>query len=233
MKVMISILIPIYNGIEYLNESLSSVISQTYTKWEVIIGINGHHPNSDVENLAIEIKNSICPTYLKESVKIKYYETKGKSATLNAMVKDCTYDLIAILDVDDIWLPNKLEKQCEYFDKYDVIGTNCQYFQDLHNSPSIPYGNITNFDFLSLNPIINSSAIIKKQNAIWNEKNNIGLEDYELWLQLWIQGKTFYNVPDILCLHRIHKNSSFNNSNSAHVQDLKNKYICKELHLLT
>ena len=39
---MISILMPIYNGIEYINESVSSVLDQTYGDWELIIGINGH-----------------------------------------------------------------------------------------------------------------------------------------------------------------------------------------------
>ena len=45
---MISILIPIYNGIEYIDESVSSVLKQTYNEWELLIGINGHPPNSDV-----------------------------------------------------------------------------------------------------------------------------------------------------------------------------------------
>ena len=41
---MISILMPIYNGIELINESVMSIIQQKYTHWELIIGINGHPP---------------------------------------------------------------------------------------------------------------------------------------------------------------------------------------------
>ena len=41
---MISILMPIYNGIEYIGESVSSIIGQTYGNWELIIGVNGHEP---------------------------------------------------------------------------------------------------------------------------------------------------------------------------------------------
>ena len=51
-KTGISILIPVYNGIEYLHESVYSVISQTHKKWEIIIGINGHEKNSEVEKKA-------------------------------------------------------------------------------------------------------------------------------------------------------------------------------------
>ena len=45
---MISILLPIYNGIEFIDESVQSVINQTYTEWELLIGINGHFKNSEL-----------------------------------------------------------------------------------------------------------------------------------------------------------------------------------------
>ena len=45
---MISILIPIYNGIDFIDESVMSVINQTYTDWELLIGVNGHPENSNV-----------------------------------------------------------------------------------------------------------------------------------------------------------------------------------------
>ena len=53
MSKSISILIPIYNGVEYLDQSLSSIIRQTYKDWEVIIGINGVSSNSIVEEKAM------------------------------------------------------------------------------------------------------------------------------------------------------------------------------------
>ena len=51
---MISILIPIYNGIEFIEESVSSVLNQTYEQWELLIGINGHPENSDIYKIAKE-----------------------------------------------------------------------------------------------------------------------------------------------------------------------------------
>jgi teichuronic acid biosynthesis glycosyltransferase TuaG len=220
---MISILIPIYNGVEFLNESLSSVLNQTYSDWEVIIGINGHSKNSDVEIYANKIKQDLCSNDVYEKIRIIHYETKGKSATLNAMVKDSIYNLIALLDVDDIWLPNKLEKQSAYWNKYDIIGTQCEYFGNIKGSPNIPFGDISNHDFFQGNPIINCSVIIKKEDAKWNDDNYI-VEDYELWLQLRMKNKTFYNISDVLCLHRIHNNSHFNGWNHLHVPKLIEKY---------
>ena len=74
---MISILMPIYNGIEFIEESVSSILNQTYDQWELIIGINGHDENSDVYKIAKE--------YEKRSVKAfvyDFYKITGKSNTI-------------------------------------------------------------------------------------------------------------------------------------------------------
>ena len=156
---MISILIPLYNGIEFLEQSLKSVINQTYTNWEVIIGINGHPPNSITEYTANSIKESLLND---NKIKIIYYNTNGKAETLNAMKNDSQFEYIAILDVDDIWHPHKLENQIPFIKDYDVVGTKCYYFGDLSFVPNIPTGDLSEFDFLESNPIINSSAIVHK-----------------------------------------------------------------------
>lgn len=203
---MISILMPIYNGIEFIEESVSSILSQTFEKWELIIGINGHPPNSEIYKIACIFQN-IYPDKIKV---LDFYHLQGKSTTLNAMLVHCTYDYVALLDVDDIWIPNKLEIQAVYLDKYDVIGTKCVYFGNLNgNIPDIPIGDLSNVNFLSGNPIINSSVLIRKEYCYWEEN---GIEDYELWLRLKSQGRTFFNCSDVLVRHRIHSNSAFNST---------------------
>jgi glycosyltransferase involved in cell wall biosynthesis len=203
---MISILMPIYNGIEFIEESVSSILSQTFEKWELIIGINGHPPNSEIYKTAYGFQD-IYPDKIKV---LDFYHLQGKSTTLNAMIPYCKYDYVALLDVDDIWIPNKLEIQSGYLDKYDVIGTKCVYFGNLNgNIPDIPIGDLSNVNFLSGNPIINSSVLIRKEYCYWEEN---GIEDYELWLRLKSQGRTFFNCSDVLVRHRIHSNSAFNST---------------------
>ena len=220
---MISILIPIYNGIEFLEQSLLSVINQTYKDWELIIGINGHPPNSSIEKKAIEI-NNIYNSNSLFNIRVIYYDTTGKPATLNKMVNDSKGEYIAILDVDDYWLPEKLENQIPYLNNYDVIGTQCQYFGESNNIPNIPLGDISNFDFFLVNPIINSSALIRKNLANWDENDIFYFEDYDLWFKLYSLHKKFFNINKILCMHRIHKNSFFNNN-----ENIQNKiYLFKE-----
>ena len=219
----ISILIPIYNGIEFFDESLKSIVNQTYKNWEVIIGINGRYNNEIFLNKV----NDIVKKYNfnnKYDIKIINFDFKGKSITLNKLLLYSKYDNIALLDVDDIWTDNKLELQIKYLDNYDVIGTKCKYFGDINNfEPNIPVGDISNYDFLILNPIINSSVIIKKKYCYWDNSFE-GLEDYNLWLSLYFKKIKFFNLDNILCYHRIHKTSAFNNTNHYSLDLLKNKW---------
>jgi len=208
---MISILIPLYNGIQFIEECINSVKTQTFTKYEVLIGVNGHDINSAVYTQAKKFENN--------KIRVIHYNTIGKSCTLNKMLSDAQYEWIAILDVDDIWLPQKLETQIKYIDSYDVIGTQCKYFGEKTGFPSIPFGNISNFNFLQVNPIINSSALVKKKLCYWdgNECN-----DYDMWLRIWKNGFLFFNIYETLVHHRIHKNSYFNNTNHDFVYKLRN-----------
>jgi GT2 family glycosyltransferase len=202
---MISILIPIYNGIEFIEESVSSVLNQNYDNWELLIGVNGHPQKSDTYLIAKE--------YEKKSAKIKvfdFHQIKGKSNTLNEMIKYCKYDYVALLDVDDIWHYEKLTVQSQMLNHFDVIGSNCVWFGDRDGVvPIIPLEDISNYNFALVNPVINSSSITRKELCHWNNKFD-GVEDYDLWIRLRKQNKRFYNCKAILVKHRIHNTSAFN-----------------------
>lgn len=222
--VYVSILIPIYNGFEFFSSCINSVKMQDYDKYEIIIGINGHIQNSDIYNSAIKITKNMFNNNIKIIV-LDLYDIKGKSNALNRMIKHANHDWICILDVDDFWMPTKLSSQIPHTQDFDVIGTNCKYFGDLDMSPKLPIGNISGFNFFQYNPIINSSCMIKKDLSYWDQQVD-GVEDYDLWLKLRKQNKKFYNVKDILTMHRIHKDSAFNSNKSTQflVNIIKNRY---------
>jgi len=200
---MISILMPIYNGIEFINDSVTSIITQSFSDWELIIGINGHPENSEVFKIAKQYENI--------DSRIKVYDLlniKGKANALNRMVAFTSFKYIALLDVDDIWHYKKLEIQSKFLNNYDVIGSNCVWFGDIEGViPKIPVYDFSNFNFVEVNPIINSSSIIRKELCYWNEN---GIEDYDLWIRLRKLNRKFYNCSEILVKHRIHKQSAFN-----------------------
>lgn len=204
---MISVLMPIYNGIEFIEDSVNSILNQTYNNWELIIGVNGHPENSDVYEVAKKYEN----TYGSTKIRVfDLYMLKGKSNTLNFMLRYCNNNYVALLDVDDIWYPNKLEIQTKYLNDFDIVGSNCIWFGERNDViPSIPIGDISEFNFKQVNPIINSSSIIRKGLCYWNNTFD-GVEDYDLWLRLRNLGRKFYNCEEILVKHRIHNTSAFN-----------------------
>jgi glycosyltransferase involved in cell wall biosynthesis len=209
----ITILTALYNGIEFLEETVRSVIAQTYEDWIMLIGVNGHGPTGgDVavkarEIAALDLKGRI-------QVFVQPPPICNKSMSLNDLVCRTTTDWVCILDADDTWVPTKLEKQDRVrtiVPLIGVIGTGCNYFGDSTGSPKIPYGLIRRGASLEYNPIINSSVLFKKEYAYWDESQGIqGIEDYDVWLRLDHTGVNMYNIEERLTNHRIHKTSSFN-----------------------
>lgn len=228
--VPVSILMPVYNGVEYMNESVKSVLAQTSAAWELLIGVNGHEPNSDVY-VAAKVWEARSGGRIRA---LELYPVRGKSNALNVMLSYCRYDWVALLDVDDAWMPNKLELQMQKWltDQYDVLGTKCVYFGDTSYSnvvPSIPVHDISQADFAVSNPIINSSCAVRKELCRWDGEWD-GVEDYDMWLRLRKEGRRFYNLQEVLVRHRLHPNSAFNaQGNALRGQDLlvKHGYLAK------
>lgn len=215
----ISVLIPLYNGIEFLEDSLQSVITQSYDNWEVIVGIYGHKIGSDTEKKAMEILNKYDRFQYK--IRVIVYNTKCRPETMNHMVVDSTYDYIAILDVGDIWMSEKLENQVPLLQQYDVVGTRCEYFGDMRGYPNIPIGDLKNTNFLICNPIISCSAIIRKCYINWDDEIKV-FEDYDMWLRLKHKERSFYNINKILCKHMVDKECT--NCHQSYLDELKSKW---------
>jgi hypothetical protein len=115
-----------------------------------------------------------------------------------------------------------LECQFNFLNDYDVVGSNCILFGDKNNTiQPIPENDFSEHDFALCNPVINSSVIIRKQLCYWRNELNGIVEDYDLWIRLRKLNKRFYNCPEILVKHRIHKESAFNSKgNDDKVSDL-------------
>ena len=87
--------------------------------------------------------------------------------------------------------------------------TTFELYVDGQIDNSTTTANISNIDFSIVNPLINSSCIIKKELCYWNGKWD-GVEDYDMWLRIRKQNKKIFNFKEILVKHRIHNQSAFN-----------------------
>jgi len=224
----VSILIRLYNGVEYLSQSLDSVLQQSFTDWELLIGINGHgQDGGEAYSLAKYAINSMASRDQKDKIQlINYPEVKGGAETMNALAKDAISDWVAILDVDDIWHPEKLQEQIRIRDSIlgpDIIGTHCRYFGAMSGGPPIPMGHIGLEHFKVANPMINSSVLMRRE--LLSCSDNFNLDDYDLWCRLILQNKKFYNIDAVLTYHRISPTSHFNSSGKQDPDALRKFYF--------
>jgi glycosyltransferase involved in cell wall biosynthesis len=208
MATHVDILIPVYNGVQYLEECVQSILAQTYQNFTIYIGINGHgYDGGTAGALAREIavSDSRIKVYILESV------VRNKVDALNALVQHTSADWIALCDCDDKWHPQKLATQLNFIGVADVIGTGAEYFGDMCGSPQIPYGAFSGCVCENVNPFINSSVLLKSEYCEFKYPNYVeALEDYYLWMKLALLSARFYNVNASLTFHRIHKSSAFN-----------------------
>lgn len=206
---MISILLPTFNGHKYIEQSIDSVLNQTFTDFELLIGLNGEN----------SITKKILNKYNDSRIKIfDYGNDTGKSKTLNKLLQVTNYEWLALQDDDDIWLPEKLHKQIKFIDCFDIIGTLINYISEsgeIIGHPDLATNNseIKKRCLSGCNNIANTSAIFMKRDALlvngWSE-NLDGIEDFDFWLKLIRNNKTIININEMLVLHRLHNKSNFN-----------------------
>lgn len=102
----VSIIMPSYNTAKYIDETINSVLKQTYTEWELII----------VDDCSTDETDAIVSKYLTDE-RIKYLKNEvnsGAAVTRNRALRGATGKWIAFLDSDDLWQPEKLEKQLKF-----------------------------------------------------------------------------------------------------------------------
>lgn len=119
----ISIITPAYNAGKYIEETIKSVQTQTFTDWEMVI----------VNDCSKDNTYEIAKAYADADKRIKlinHEKNAGVAAARNTALDASTGDYIAFLDSDDLWLPDKLEKQLMFMDtgQYALTYTNYQKF---------------------------------------------------------------------------------------------------------
>jgi glycosyltransferase involved in cell wall biosynthesis len=114
---LISVVIPTYNRAERLMATISSVLTQTYRNFEIIIVDDGS-TDSTPEAIDALIKNGCEVTGQMPPIRYFYQPNKGQSAARNKGISEAVGNWIAFLDSDDLWLPEKLEWQIRAIEQF-------------------------------------------------------------------------------------------------------------------
>lgn len=198
----VSILLPVYNSETTIQETIDSILCQTYSDFELVIINDGSSDKSE----------QIIGQYSDK--RIRYYkneQNKGLIYTLNRGLDLCNGEYIARIDADDIMLPTRLEKQTNYMDTHPHIiasGSSTIRFNGIHKekiyTPPLTPKEIQHKILLG-SPIPHPSAIIRKETLIkYNiryDYNYIHAEDYKFWYDLSQYGD-LANIKEPLTKYR-------------------------------
>ena len=198
----VSVVIPTHDRPDDCMVAIESALAQTVAPLEVIIVDDG---SSSATGQVIQ---DICAvnealTYLRlESA------PRGPAAARNAGVRASSGDLVAFLDDDDEWLPEKLERQLPWFEHgYGVVCSNAFRSSGGEYFPDEGRHEIERRELLVHNPVVFSTAVIKRSllplptpldEASWL----LGIEDYELFLRLSDAGTMMVRLGEPLALYR-------------------------------
>lgn len=190
------------SGWKYMGEAIASVLGQTFQTWELLIGLNGLEETTEARSLAIEASD--CD---RRVCALEFFHATNKPEVLNRLCRMATGRYVAVLDVDDLWMPEKLAIQVPLLEMWDVVGSEAEYFGEGQSPIRVKTGEVLLEDLLETNHIVNSSVVLKREWGCWPSTD--GLDDYPLWLRLSSEGRRFYVVPQVLTRIRLHNDRWF------------------------
>ena len=218
-SIIVSIITPCYNSKSTIQETIQSVLAQTYPHWEMLI----------IDDCSTDGSDVIIQQYCKQDARIKYFKTEKPSGSpalpRNIGLDHARGDYICFLDSDDCWFPEKLEEQMKFITQhgYDFVYSNYEKmsFEGERNNRIIRTKHFSNYrDNLKTCEIPCLMALLKREiiggtRFITNESK----EDYIFWLAILKKGITAYNTNLVHGLYReSYKSRSSNKINMAKAQ---------------
>jgi glycosyltransferase involved in cell wall biosynthesis len=219
MNVLVSIITPTFNSAKFITETIKSVQNQTYANWEMII----------VDDCSSDETFEIVEQLSQRDTRIKCFKQEknaGAGVARSKAVNQAKGNYIAFLDADDLWKPQKLEKQLRFmvanqlhftFSFYECMDEEGVLLNKLITAPrKLSYrqlffcnyvGNLTGIYDAGFFGKISISNIRKRQ-------------DWIMWLTILKQTKIAFPVPENLAIYRIRKNSI----SSSKVELIKHNY---------
>lgn len=182
MNDMVSIIMPSYNTAKYISETIESVLAQTYTNWELII----------VDDCSKDSTDEVIKPFLNDSriVYIKNDKNSGAAVSRNRALRKAKGKWIAFLDSDDLWFPEKLEKQIRFMEDgnyhfsytcYEEINESSEPFGIVVSGPSkITKRGMYNYCWPGCLTVMYDAGYIGLIQIEDIKKNN----DYAMWLKV-------------------------------------------------
>ncbi|MBC7946412.1 MAG: glycosyltransferase [Chitinophagaceae bacterium] len=204
---LVSIIIPVYNGANYLCEAIDSALAQTYKNIEILVVNDGSADGGATEKIVMSYGNKI---------RYFYKQNGGVASALNRGIQEMTGEYFSWLSHDDVYYPDKVEVQVNFlsnrdnktiilYSDFDIIDENSRILETRIKGKFKP-------DFFCIalilsNPLHGCDALVPKrcfeQVGMFNEEM-ITTNDYDMWFKLALNYQ-FFHIPQSLIKGRKHK----------------------------
>ena len=215
---LVSIIMPSYNTGGYIKNSIESVLAQTYENWELII----------VDDCSTDDTDSIVGQFSDKRIRyLKNEKNSGAAISRNYALREAKGRWIAFLDSDDLWLPEKLEKQIAFMENNGYSFSYTDYkirWNGKNEDPRVYTGpDVVNRKRMYRYCYFSTITVMYDRNVVGLiqiadiKKNN----DYAMWLQI-IEKTNCYRFPECLSVYCKHDNSV---SSGSKLKLIKHHYI--------
>ena len=202
----ISLIMSVYNGEDYLAETVESVLCQTFTQWEFII----------INDCSTDNTSKILAEYASKDARVKVHTNEINlrlPSSLNKALSLAKGKYIARMDADDICMPDRLQKQYDFMEANPTVDLSSCRFMTLKNGLYASGGcggkddnNSIKALLLVTNPILHPGIIAKAEviKELGYDKNFTCTEDMELWTRFVLNNKKVEILSEYLMIYRLH-----------------------------
>lgn len=206
----VTVLLPVYNAAQFLCEAIESILSQSYTDFELLIVNDGSTDSS----------NEIVSSFIDSRIRVLRNEKNiGLIASLNRGIAEAKGKYIARMDADDVSLPNRLQQQVAMMEKDSGIAVLSSFVDFMNVDGEITGTWSTDREATSEGEIrklmmrtncIAHPTVMMRANVVrkylYNPKRK-GAEDWDLWMRMLADGQRIAKMPEVLLNYRIHPGS--------------------------
>lgn len=217
---VVSVIMPVFNSVEYIEEAIRSVQQQTFTDWELII----------VDDASLEPTVPMVERWCGKDTRIallKHPVNKGAGAARNTGISAARGRYVAFLDADDLWLPEKLRRQLDFLQHHgQAVGFSSYYLMDergrtlntfMEALPELTFSKLLKSNYIgNLTGIYDSGTIGKIYAPVLRKR-----QDWALWLQVLDRTGPVKGILEPLAIYRIHKSSLSKNKAALLVHNFK------------
>jgi glycosyltransferase involved in cell wall biosynthesis len=223
-KPLVSFIIPYYNAGTTIQETIDSIFNQSYPNFDIWLINDGSTDQFSIDKLK-EFEGI-------EKIHLLHQENAGPSVAKNLGVENARGELICFVDADNILLNNYIEEAVIAFDEnpsIDVVYSDFEYFGDrlgIHKSNKIDSSTIFIGNSVDNCVVIRKTTFLSVKGFDSN-LSKLGLEDWELWMNLLKNKKKFFYIEKIHFRYRVISTSRTNITANLNIEKI-NKYIANK-----